>query len=39
MLPGKPEEMEKTDPSAFSKPRCSNNLTKLSMKRKENLVA
>jgi hypothetical protein len=38
MLPGKPEEMEKTDPTDFNKPGCSNNLTKLSMKRKENLA-
>jgi hypothetical protein len=38
VLPGKPEEMEKTDPTAFNKPGCSNNLTKLSMEKKENLV-
>ena len=38
VLPGKLEEM-KTNPMTFSKPRCSNNLTKLSMKKKENLVA
>jgi hypothetical protein len=39
VLPGKPEEMEKTDPTAFSEPGYSNNLTKLSMKKKEKLVA
>jgi hypothetical protein len=38
MLPGKPEEMEKTDPTAFNKLGYSNNLTKLSMKKKEKLV-
>jgi hypothetical protein len=31
--------MEKTDPMAFSEPGYSNNLAKLSMKKKENLVA
>jgi hypothetical protein len=30
--------MEKIDPIAFNKPECSNNLTKLLMKRKENIV-
>jgi hypothetical protein len=39
VLLGKPEEMEKTDPTAFNKPGYSNNLTKLSMKKKEKLVA
>jgi hypothetical protein len=38
VLPGKPEEMEKKDPMAFNKPGYSNNLTKLSMKKKEKLV-
>ena len=39
MLPGKLEEMENTYAMAFNKPGCSNNLTKLSMKRKEKFVA
>jgi len=39
MIPDKAEEIEKTDPTAFSKTGYSNNLTKLSMKKKENLVA
>jgi hypothetical protein len=39
MLPEKPREMEKTDPATFSEPGYSNNLAKLSIKKKEKLVA
>jgi hypothetical protein len=33
----KPKEMKKIDPMAFSEPGYSNNVTKLSMKKKEKL--
>jgi hypothetical protein len=39
VLSEKIEKMDKTDPSAFSEPGYSNNMTKLSMKKKEKLVA
>jgi hypothetical protein len=39
VIPGKPGKMEKTNLAAFSEPGYSNNLTKLSTKKKENLVA
>jgi hypothetical protein len=35
VFPGKLEEMEKKDPSDFSKPRNLNSMTKLSIKKKE----
>jgi hypothetical protein len=38
LLPGKPEEMDKTDLTTFNKPGYSNNLTKLLVKKKEKLV-
>jgi hypothetical protein len=38
VLPSELEEMEKTDPMAFRKLGCSNNLTKSLMEKKENLV-
>ena len=38
VLSGKPEAMEKKDPMAFNKLGYSNNLTKLSMQKKENLL-
>jgi hypothetical protein len=39
MLSGKPERMDKTDPATSSEPGYSNNMTNLSVKKKENLVA
>jgi hypothetical protein len=39
VLSGKPERMEKTDPTNSSKPRYSNNMTNLLVKKKEKLVA
>jgi hypothetical protein len=38
VFPGKPEEMEKKDPAAFSKPGNSNSMTKLSIKKKDSHV-
>jgi hypothetical protein len=35
LFSGKPEEMEKKDPAAFSKPGNSNGMTKLLIKKKE----
>jgi hypothetical protein len=39
MLSGKPEKMDETNQAASSEPGYSNNMTNLSVKKKEKLVA
>jgi hypothetical protein len=39
VFPGKPEEAGKKDPTVFNKPRNSNNMTKLSSKKRERQAA